>query len=151
MELRAGLTAEGWLPKNWCFWIVVLEEALKSPLDCKEIKPINYEGNQPWVLTGRTDSEAEAPILWPSDEKRRLLGKDADVKKMWRQEEKGTTENEMGSTVSSKLPTWIWPNSGRQWKTGGPRLLWSMGSRRVGHDLTTKQQPLNSRMQIKCF
>ena len=84
-----------WPLKNWCFWIVVLEEALESPLDCKEIKPINSEGKQPWVLTGRTDPEVEAPVLWPSHEKRRLPGKDPDVGKVWRQEEKGTTEDEM--------------------------------------------------------
>ena len=86
---------EGWPPKNWCFWIVVLEETLKSPLDCKENKTIDSEGGQPWVLTGRTDPEAEAPILWPSHEKRRLPGKDPDVGKVWRQEEKGITEDQV--------------------------------------------------------
>ena len=70
------LHLSGWPPKNCCFWIVVLEETLESPLDCKEIKFINSEGNQPWVLIGRTDPEAEAPILWPSHEKRRFPGKD---------------------------------------------------------------------------
>ena len=67
---------EGWIPKNWCFWIVVLEKTLESPLDYKEIKPINPTGNQPWILIGMTDAEPEAPILWPPDAKSRLIGKD---------------------------------------------------------------------------
>ena len=67
---------EGWAPKNWCFWNVVLEKTLESPLDIKEIKPVNPEGNQPWIFTGRTDAEAETPILWLPDVKRQLIGKD---------------------------------------------------------------------------
>ena len=86
---------EGWPLKNWCFWIVVLEKTLGSPLDCKEIQPVNPKGNQSWVLTGRTDAEAEAPILWPLDAKYWLLGKDPDAGKDWGQKEKGTTEDEM--------------------------------------------------------
>ena len=70
---------EGWTSKNWCFWIVVLEKTLESPLDCKEIKPVNPKGNQPWIFIGRTDAEAEAPTLWPPDVKRRLIGKDPDA------------------------------------------------------------------------
>ena len=84
---------EGWVPKNWCFRTVVLEKTLESPLDYKEIKPVNPKGNQSWVFTGRTD--AEAPILWPPDPKNWLIGKDPDAGKDWRQEEKGMTENEM--------------------------------------------------------
>ena len=84
---------EGWVLKNWCFWVVVLEKALESPLNSKEIKPVNSKGNQPWVFAGRTD--AEAPILWPSDAKRQLIGKDPDAGKDWGKEEKGTTEDEM--------------------------------------------------------
>ena len=86
---------EGWTLKNWCFWTVVLEKTLKSPLDCKEIKPVHPKGNQPWIFTGRTDVEAEAPILWLPDVKNWLLGKDPDAGKDWRQEEKGTTEDEI--------------------------------------------------------
>ena len=86
---------EGWVPKNWCFRIVVLEKTLESPLDSKEIKPVNPKGNYPWIFIGRTDAEAEAPILWSSDAKSRLIGKDPDGGKDWRQEEKGTTEDEM--------------------------------------------------------
>ena len=81
--------------KNWCFWTVVLEKILESPLDCKEFQSVNSRGNQSWIFIGRTDAEAEAPILWPPDAKNWLLGKDPDAGKDWRQEEKGTTEDEM--------------------------------------------------------
>ena len=83
---------ESWAPKNWCFWTVVLEKTLESPLDCKGIQPVHFKGNQSWIFTGRTD--AEAPIPWLPDENW-LIGKDADAGKDWRQEEKGTTEDEM--------------------------------------------------------
>ena len=86
---------EGWAPKNWCFWTVVLEKTLESPLNYKDIKPVNSKGNQPWIFIGRTDAEAEAPILWPPDAKSQLIGKGPDAGKEWREEEKGTTENEM--------------------------------------------------------
>ena len=80
--------------KNWCFWTVVLEKTLESPLDCKEIQPVNPEGNQSWIFIGRSDAEAETPILWPLDAKNWLVGKDHDAGKDWRQEEKGMTEDE---------------------------------------------------------
>ena len=86
---------ESWAPKNWCFWTVVLEKTLESPLDCKEIKPVNPKGNQSWVFIGRTDAEAEALKLWPPDVKSWLIGKDPDAGKDWRQGEKGMTEDEM--------------------------------------------------------
>ena len=86
---------EAWVPKNWCFRTVVLEKSLESPLDCKKIKPVKSKGNQPWIFTGRTDVEAEAPIIWPPDAKSWLIGKDPDARKDWGQEEKGTTEDEM--------------------------------------------------------
>ena len=86
---------EGWAPKNWCFQTVVPEKTLESPLDSKGIEPINTKGNQPWIFIGRTDAEAEALILWPPDSKSWLTGKDPDAGKDWRQEEKGTTEDEM--------------------------------------------------------
>ena len=86
---------EGCVPKNWCFWTVVLEKTLKSPLDCKEIKPVNPKGNQSWMFIGGTDVEAKTPILWPPDAKNWLIGKDTDAGKDWRWEEKGTTEEEM--------------------------------------------------------
>ena len=86
---------ESWALKNWCFWTVVLEKTLDSPLDCKEIKSVHPNGNQPWIFIGRTDAEAETPILWPPDAKNQLIGKDPDAGKDWRQEEKGTTEDEI--------------------------------------------------------
>ena len=86
---------ESWAPKNWCFWIVVWEKTLKSPLDCKEIQPVHFKGNQSWIFIGRTDAKAEIPILWPPDVKNWLIGKDFDGVKDWKQEEKGMTENEM--------------------------------------------------------
>ena len=86
---------KSWEPKNWCFWTVVLRKTLESPLDCKKIQPVYPKGNQSWILIGRTDAEAETPILWPPDAKNWLIGKDPDAGKDWRQEEKGTTEDEM--------------------------------------------------------
>ena len=86
---------ESWAPKNWCFWTVVLKKTLESPLDCKEIKPVNPKGNQSWIFIGRTDVEAETPILWPPEAKNWLIGKDPDDGKDWRQEDKGTTEDKM--------------------------------------------------------
>ena len=86
---------EGWVPKNWCLWTVVLEKTLESPLNCKKIKPDNSKGNQPWILIGRNNAEAETPILWPPDAKSWLTGKDHDAGKDWRQEEKGMTKDEM--------------------------------------------------------
>ena len=86
---------EGWMLKNWCFWTVVLDKTLESPLDCKEIQPVNSKGNQSWIFIGRTNAEAEAPILWSPDAKNWLTGKDPDAGKDWRQEEKGITEDEM--------------------------------------------------------
>ena len=86
---------EGWVPKNWCFWIVVLEKTLESSLDSTEIKPVNPKGNQCWIFIGRTDAEAETPILWPPDAKNWLTGKDPDAGKDWGQKKKGTKEDEM--------------------------------------------------------
>ena len=86
---------ENWAPKNWCFWTVVLEKTLESPLDCKEIQPVNPKRNQPWIFFGRPDAEAETLILWPHDVKNWLIGKDPDAEKDWRQEEKGMAEGEM--------------------------------------------------------
>ena len=86
---------ESWALKHWCFWTVVLEKTLESPLDSKEIKPVNPKGNQSWIFIGRTDAEAETPILWPPDAKNWLIWKDSDAGKDWRREEKGMTEDEM--------------------------------------------------------
>ena len=85
---------ESWAPKNWCFWTVVLEKTLESPLDCKEIQIVNPKGNQSWIFIGRNDAEAEALVLWPPDAENWLTGKDPDAGQDWRQE-KGVTEDEM--------------------------------------------------------
>ena len=86
---------ESWAPKNWCFWTVVLEKTLESPLDCKEIQPIYPKRNQSWILIGRTDAKAETPILWPPNGKNWLIWKAPNAGKDWRQKEKETTEDEM--------------------------------------------------------
>ena len=133
---------EGWVPKNWCFWTVVLEKTLASPLDCKVIKPVNHKGNQPWIFTGRIDVEAEAPVLWPPDMKGQLTEKNSDAGNDWRQE-KGATEDEIvgwhrrlnGHEFELAL------GDGRWWRTGKPSMLQSMGSQKAGHDLATEQQP----------
>ena len=86
---------EGWAPKNWCFWTEVLEKTLESPLDCREIKPVNLKGNKSWIFIGRTDAKDEAPILWPPDVYSWFIRKDPDAGKDWGQEEKGLIEDEM--------------------------------------------------------
>ena len=87
---------ENWAPKKWCFWTLVLEKAPQSPLDCKEIQPVHPKGDQSRVFIGRTDAEAETPVLWPPHAKSWLIGKDLDAGRDWGQEEKGMTEDEMG-------------------------------------------------------
>ena len=115
--------------KNWFFQTVVLEKALESPLDCKEIKPVNPKGNQPWIFIGKTDAEAEVPILWPFDAKSLIVGKDPDAGKDWRQEEKGVTEDEITSWMASLTQwTWVWADSRRYWRTGKLGMLWFIGS-----------------------
>ena len=121
---------EDWSLKNWCFWTVVLEKTLESPLDCKEIQPVNLNGNQPWIFIGRTDAQAEAPILWPSDVKSQLIRKDPDAGKDWRQEEKRMRcldDREWDGWVAS-LTQWtrVWANSRRWWRTGKLSTLQAM-------------------------
>ena len=116
---------EGWAPKNWCFWTVLLEKTPESPLDCKEIKPVDPKESQPWIFIGRTEAEAEAPILWPPDAKSWLVGKDPDAGKDWGQEKKGKTGWDSWMASATQW-TWIWANSRKQWKTGKLRVLQSM-------------------------
>ena len=106
---------ERWAPKNWCFWTVVLEKTLESPLDCREIQPVHPKGNQPWIFIGRTDAEAETPILWPPDAKNWFIWKDPGARKGWRWEEKGMTEDEMGWMASLIQWTWVCVDSGSWW------------------------------------
>ena len=113
-------------PKNWCFWTVVLEKSLESLMHCKEIQPVNPNGNQSWIFIGRTDAEAEIVILWLPDVKKWLIWKDPDSGKDWRQEEKGTTEDEIVELASPTQWTWVWVNSGSWWWTGRPGVLQSV-------------------------
>ena len=129
---------ESWVPKNWCFWTVVLERTLESPLDCKVIQPVPPKGDQSQVFIGRTDAEAETPILWPPDAKIWLIGKDPDAGRDWGQEEKGTTEDEIAGwhhRLDGHEFEWT---PGVQWWTGRPGMLQFMGWKRVGHDLATE-------------
>ena len=125
---------ESWVQKNWCFWTVVLEKTLESPLDCKEIQPVHPKGNKLWIFIGRTDAEAETPILWPPDAKNWLIGKDPDAGKDWRQEEKGMTEDEMVGGHHQTQWTWVWVSSRSWWWTGKPGVLQSMESWSVRYD-----------------
>ena len=125
---------EIWALKNWCFWTVVLEKTLESPLDCKEIQPVHPKGTWSWIFIGRTDAEAETPILWPLDVKNWLIWKDTDAGKDWRQEEKGMTEDEMVGWHHWLKRTWVWVSSRSWWWRGRPGMLQSTGSQRVRHD-----------------
>ena len=127
---------ESWAPKNWCFWTVVLEKTLESPVDCKEIQPVNCKGDQSWIFIGRTDAEAKTPILWSPDAKSWLIGKDPDAGRDWGQEEKGTTEDEMiGWHHQHNEHGFGWtPGVG----DGQGGLACFMGSQRVGHDWATE-------------
>ena len=127
---------ESWAPNNWWFWTVVLEKTIESPLDCKEIQPVHLEGNQSWIFIGRTDVEAEIPILWPPHGKSWLIWKDPAAGKDWRRE-KGTTEDEMLGWHPTQW-TWVWVNSRSWWWTGRPGVLQSVGLQRVGHDWATE-------------
>ena len=117
---------ESWAPKNWCFWTVVLEKTVESPLDCKEIQPVHSKGDQSWVFIGRTDIEAETPVLWPPDAKSWLIGKDW----CWDGLGAGGEGDDRGwdSWMASLTRwTWVWVNSGSWWWTGRPGVLRSMG------------------------
>ena len=110
---------ESWAPENWCFWTVVLEKTLESPLDCKEIQPVHPKGDQSWVFLGRTDFEAETPILWPPDVKSWLIWKYPDPGKDWGE------GNDRGwdGWMASLTQTWVWVDSGSWWWTGRPGVL----------------------------
>ena len=127
---------ESWAPKNWSFWTVVLEKTLESPLDCKEIKPVNPKGNQLWIFIGRTESEAKVPIFLPPDAKNWLIWKDPDAGKDWRREKDDRGWD--GSVASPTQWTWVWVSSGNWWWTGKPGVLQSVGSQGVGHDWMTE-------------
>ena len=123
----------GWWLKNWCFWTLVLKKSLESPLDCKEIQPVHPKGDQSWVFIERTDTEAETSIRWPPHAKCWLIGKDRDAGRDWRQEEKGSTEDDMAEWHHRlDAHEFVWTPGG-WWSTGRPGVLRFMGSQRVGH------------------
>ena len=128
---------ESWALKNWCFWTVVLEKTLESPLDCKEIQPVHPKWDQTWVFLGGTDAEAETPILWPLGVKSWLIGKDPDAGRDWGLKKKVMTGGD-GWMASPTRWTWVWVNFRSWWWTGRPIVLWFMGSQRVGHDWATE-------------
>ena len=129
---------ESWVLKNWCFWTVVLEKTLESPLDCKDSKPVNPKGNESWIFIGRTDVEAETPILWPPDVKNWLIRKDPDAWERLKAGREGDDRGWDGWMASLTRWTWVRVNSGSWWWTGRPGVLRFMGSQRVGHDWATE-------------
>ena len=138
---------ESWVLKNWCFLTVVLEKTLESPLDCKEIQTVHSKGDQPWVFFGRTDVEAETPVLWSWCEDLTHL------KRPWCWERlraggEGDDRGWDGWMASPTLWTWVWVNSRSWWWTGRPGVLQFMGSQRVGHDWATE---LNWMLFINLF
>ena len=126
---------ESWAPKNWSFWIPLLEKTFENPLDCNDIKPVHPKGNQSWLFIGRTD--AEAPILWSPNVKSWLIRKDPDAGKDWRQEEGGDRGWD-GWMASPTQWIWIWASYERWWRTGKPDVLQSMGLQRVRHNWETE-------------
>ena len=137
---------ENWAPKNWFFCAVVLEKTLESPLDCKEIQPVNPKGNQSWIFIGRTDTEAEASILWPPV-KSWLIGKDPDARKDRGQEEKEATEDEMVGWHHWLKWTWVSANSGKWCRTEKPGVLEYTRAQRVGHDWESEGQLVVASLQ----
>ena len=129
---------ESWAPKNWCFWAVVLEKTLESPLDSKEIQLVHPKGNQPWIFIGRSDVGAETPILWPPDVKNWLTVKTPDAGKDLKAGGEGDDRGWDGWMASVTQWTWVWINFGNWWWTGRPGVLQSMGSQRVRLNWATK-------------
>ena len=129
---------ESWERKNWCFWAVVLEKTLESPLDCKEIQPVNPKGNQSWIFIGRTNAETETPILCLPDVKNWLIWKKTWCRERLKAGGEGYNIALDGWMASPTQWTWVWVSS-RSWQwTGRPGVLQVMGSQRVGHDWATE-------------
>ena len=138
---------ESWGPKNWCFWTVVLEKTLESPLDCKEIQPVHSEGDQPWDFFGRNDAKANSSILATSCKEL------THWKRLWCWEGlgaggKGDDRGCDGWMASPTQWTWVWVNSGSWWWIGRPGMLQFMGSQKVGHNWATELNWMNLLMEI---
>ena len=140
---------ESWALKNWCFWTVVLEKTLESPLDCKEIQPVHSKGDQPWMFFGRNDANAETPVLWPPHVKSWLIGKDSDAGRNCGQEEKGMTEKEMAGwhhRLDEYEFAWTLGDGDRHpGLRERPGMLRFIGSQRIRHDWATELNWLKSR------
>ena len=128
---------ESWARNNWCFWTVLLEKTLESPLDCKEIQLVNPKGYQSWIFIGRVDAEDEIPILWPPDAKNWLTGKDLDAGMTVSRRRRGRQKMRWWMASLTQW-TWVWVRSRSWWWTGRPGLLQFLGSQRVGHDCATE-------------
>ena len=140
---------QSWAPKNLCFWTVVLEKTLESPLDCKEIQPVHSNGDQPWVFFGRNDAKAETPVLWPPHVKSWLIGR------LWcwvglGAGGKGDNRGWDGWMASLTRWMWVWVNSGRWWWTGRPGMLWFMVSQRIWHDWATELNWTQLNFYLRC-
>ena len=129
---------ESWVPKNWCFWTVMLEKTLESPRDCKEIQPVHPKGDQSWVFIGRTDVQVETPILWPPDVKNWTHLKRPWCWERWKAGGEGDDREWDGWMASLTQWIWVWVNSESWWWTGRSGVLQSMGLQRVGHDWATE-------------
>ena len=129
---------EGWVLKKWCFSTVVLEKTLESPLDCKDIKPVNPIRNEPWIFIGRTDAKAEAPILWPSNGRAESLDKTLMLGKLEGRRRMGQQRMKWLDSITNSMDM-IWAHSGRQRMTAEPGMLQSMQSQRVRYDVATEQ------------
>ena len=142
---------ESWVPKNWCFWAVVLEKTLESPLDCKEIKPVNPKGNQSWIFFGKTDDKAETPMLWPPDVKSQLIHcKRPFCWERLKAEGEGDGRGWDGWMASPTWWTWVWASSGSWWRSGRLGVLQPMGSQRVGHDWATELNWMKALILLNC-
>ena len=139
---------ESWAPKNWCFWTVVLEKTLVSPLDCKEIQPVNPKGNQSWIFIGRPDAEVETPIFHPPEAENWLITKRSWCWAMLKGGGEGDNRGWDGWMASLTQWTWVWANSGSWWLTGKSALLQLRGSQRVGHNWVTEPQQQHAELYL---
>ena len=147
---------EGWVLKNWCFWTVMLEKTLESPLDCKEIQTVNPKGNQPWIFTGRIGAEAEAPVLGHLTGRANSLEKTSMLEKTEGTSRRG--RQRMRWLMASPTQwTWVWASCWRWWRSGKPGVLQSMESQKVGHNWMTEQRntlfrlkPLSIALLLNC-